>query len=329
MAHNNASSNVGNLRQVLMSAFGSSPLRAYAALSLTMAFWASNAIVGRAMRDSIPPFTLAFSRWAVALSILGPFAVKRVIVDWPRVRRSWRTILFLGLVGVAAFNGFLYSGLQYTTATNGVLLQATIPALVLLTGSMVFGDRPPAGQLMGVVLSTFGVVVIVFRGDLATALTLKLRLGDALVLCGCVAWAIYTACLRLRPALDPLVFLFLTFCVAAAAMAPFAVAELMTQPIVLEPRVLAAFAYLGTFPSVCAYFLYNAAVTRLGSGAAGQTISLMPVFGALLAASILGEKLYPYYGFGIAAILGGIALAGLSLRRPSADKRTAGSGADG
>jgi drug/metabolite transporter (DMT)-like permease len=133
----------------------------------------------------------------------------------------------------------------------------------------------------------------------------------------------------LRPAIDPLVFLFLTFCVGAAAMAPFAVGELMTHPIVLRPRVFAAVFYLGTFPSVCAYFLYNAAVARLGSGAAGQTISLMPVFGALLAASILGEKLYAYYGLGIAAILGGIAIAGLSPGKPSADKRTAGSEAEG
>jgi drug/metabolite transporter (DMT)-like permease len=299
-----------------MSAFQSLPVRAYAALSLTMAFWASNAIVGRAMRDSIPPFTLAFGRWALALSILAPFAVKRVIVDWPRVRRTWPLILFLGLVGVAAFNGFLYSGLQYTTATNGVLLQATIPALVLLTGSIVFGDRPPAGQLVGVALSTIGVVVIVFRGDLATALTLKLRLGDALVLCGCVAWAIYTACLRLRPAIDPLVFLFLTFCVGAAAMAPFAVAELMTHPIAFGPTEFGAFAYLGTFPSVVAYFLFNGAVARLGSGTAGQMISLMPIFGALLAASVLGEKLYAYHGIGSTAILSGIVLAGLLAPEP-------------
>jgi len=292
-----------------------SPLRAYAALAVTMAFWASNAIVGRAVRDSIPPFTLAFGRWALALSILAPFAVRQVIADWPRVRAAWRLILFLGLVGVAAFNGFLYSGLQYTTATNGVLLQATIPALVLLTAFIVFGDRPTAGQLVGVALSTIGVVVIVFRGDLARALNLKLNLGDALVLAGCVAWAIYTACLRLRPTIEPLVFLFLTFCVGAAAMAPFATAELMTQPIVLEPLTFATFVYLGTFPSVVAYFLYNGGVARLGAGAAGQTISLMPVFGALLAASILGEKLYTYHAFGIAAILSGIVVAGIFTRK--------------
>jgi drug/metabolite transporter (DMT)-like permease len=74
--------------------------------------------------------------------------------------------------------------------------------------------------------------------------------------------------------------------------------------------VIAAFVYLGTFPSVFAYFLYNGAVARLGSGTAGQAISLMPVFGALLASVTLGEKLFVYHAIGIAAILGGIVLAG-------------------
>jgi drug/metabolite transporter (DMT)-like permease len=91
----------------------------------------------------------------------------------------------------------------------------------------------------------------------------------------------------------------------------------MTQPIALGPREFGAFAYLGTFPSLFAYFLYNDAVARLGSGAAGQAINLMPVFGALLAAAVLGEKLYAYHGVGIAAIFGGIALAGLLARKKS------------
>jgi drug/metabolite transporter (DMT)-like permease len=275
-----------------------------------MTFWASNAIVGRAMRGSVPPFTLAFGRWALAVLILAPFAVTRARGGWSRVRRDWRTILFLGLVGVAAFNGFLYSGLKYTTATNGVLLQATIPALVLLISWACFSDRPATLQLVGVALSILGVVAIVFRGDVATALTLKLNLGDALVLCGCAAWAVYTACLRLRPPIDPLLFLFLTFCIGGLTMAPFAAAELLAKPIALQPRLLATFVYLGAFPSVVAYFLYNAAVSRLGSSAAGQAINLMPVFGALLAALVLGEQLHAYHAFGIAAILVGITIGG-------------------
>jgi drug/metabolite transporter (DMT)-like permease len=158
------------------------------------------------------------------------------------------------------------------------------------------------------------VAIIVFRGDPSAVLRLNLGRGDVLVLCGCVAWALYTACLRLRPPLQPLSFMYLTFCVGALAMAPLAIDELRTIPVNWGPDVVGALAYVGIFPSLCAYFLYNDAVARIGAASAGQTISLMPVFGALLATQLLGERLYWYHGVGMTAILCGIALTWLMLR---------------
>jgi drug/metabolite transporter (DMT)-like permease len=298
-----------------------SPLRAYGALALTMLFWAGNTIAGRAVRDDIGPFTLAFGRWFIALAILTPFVLRGATAQWPHLRRHWRAILFLGVVGVAGFNGFLYAGLRYTTASNGLLLQALIPALVMLTGVMAFRDTVSTGQVLGVLLSTLGVVVIVFRGDPSAVLQLSLGYGDAMILCGCVAWAVYTACLRLRPPMQPLAFMYLTFCIAALAMAPLAVNELRTIPVNWAPHVIGALAYVGIFPSLCAYFLYNDAVAQLGATSAGQTISLMPVFGALLATQILGERLYLYHGIGMAAILSGIVLTWLMLRRRRSAER--------
>jgi drug/metabolite transporter (DMT)-like permease len=274
-----------------------------------MLFWSGNAIVGRAVRDDIPPFTLAFGRWTLALAILAPFVLKIVATDWPVVRRHWPAVVFLGLAGVAAFNGFLYSGLHYTTASSGLLPQALIPALVLIVGTSVFRDKVSRPQVIGVLLSTLGVAVIVFRGDPSAIGRLSLGWGDGLILCGCVAWAIYTACLRLRPAIQPLSFLFLTFCIGAVVMAPFSAGELWTARITWEPNVIAAFVYVAIFPSLCAYLLYNGAVSRLGPGPAGQTISLMPVFGSLLAAQLLDERLHLYHALGIAMILAGIVLA--------------------
>jgi len=291
-----------------------SSLRAYGALALTMLFWAGNTIAGRAVRDDIGPFTLAFGRWLVALLILTPFVVRGAAAQWPLVKRHWPVILFLGLVGVAGFNGFLYAGLRFTTAGNGLLLQALIPGLVMLTGVLAFRDRVSAGQVLGVALSTLGVTVIVFHGDMRAVLQLSLGYGDALILSGCVAWAVYTACLRLRPPMSPLHFMYLTFLIATLAMAPLAVQELRAVPIAWSPKVAGVLAYVGIFPSLIAYFLYNGAVTRLGAASAGQTISLMPVFGALLAAQILDERLYRYHAIGMAAILFGIVLTWMMLR---------------
>jgi drug/metabolite transporter (DMT)-like permease len=291
--------------------------RAYAMLCLVMLLWAGNSIVGRAVRADIPPFTLAFGRWLGALLVLGPFVLRGVIAERAEIRRGWVPLLLLGLVGVAAFNGFLYSGLRHTTATNGLLMQATIPPLVLLSGRLLFRDRASLGQVIGVLLSTFGVLVIVFRGDIAAIARLRIGTGDLLILCGCLGWALYTVGLRRRPAVRPETFLFVTFVIGALAMAPLALHEALTgMTVTWSSRTFAAFAYVAVLPSVIAYFLYNTAVAEIGAGRAGQTISLMPIFGALLAAALLGEDLHPHHAAAMALILGGVAIAGRFGARP-------------
>lgn len=285
-------------------------LRAYAMLGLVMLFWAGNSIVGRAVRDDIPPLTLAFVRWSGALIILAPLALRHVVAEWAAIRKGWPIILLLGLVGVAAFNGFLYSGLHYTTATNALLIQALIPALVLMAGAILFRDRSPWGQVMGVIFSTLGVAIIVFRGEPMAILRMHFSTGDGLILCGCVAWALYTVYLRAAPRIHPLALLFVTFLIGAVVMAPLAANEAeQIAEIRWRPEIFAAFIYVAIFPSVIAYFLYNSAVARIGSGKAGQTISLMPLFGALLAAALLGEKLERYHGVGMILILGGVIIS--------------------
>jgi drug/metabolite transporter (DMT)-like permease len=286
--------------------------RAYLMLAIVMLFWAGNSIVARAVRDDIPPFTLAFVRWSGALIILLPLAWTSLRRDRAALLAGWRPVLLLGLVGVAGFNGFLYWGLHHTTATNGLLLQAAIPALVLICNAIFFRERAGKWQIGGVILSTLGVAVVVVRADLQVLMGLQLGFGDLLILCGVLGWAVYTSLLRIRPPIHQLSFLFVTFTIAALTMLPLALSEWHAiAGIVWRPAVIGAFAYVAILPSVVAYFLFNSAVDAIGAARAGQTISLMPLFGAGLAAAVLGEALHPYHLVGMALILSGIAMAAL------------------
>lgn len=295
--------------------------RAFVLLGLVMLFWAGNSITGRAVRDEIPPFTLAFGRWLVAVAILVPFAARRLWEERAAALAGWRWIAALGFLGVVCFNAFIYSGLHYTSAANALLLQASIPALVLVLDRWLFGARAGRMHTLGVVASTLGVIVIVFRGDIAALGSLRLGAGDALVLCGVVVWSLYTVLLKRKPAISASSFLLLTFSLGAIAMAPLAAWEWAqgARP-VWNGGSLAALAYVGIFPSVLAYFIYNAATARLGAARAGQAITLMPLFGALLSALLLGERLEGYHLVGMAAILAGIVLSALALTISGRDK---------
>lgn len=286
---------------------------AYGALMIVMLLWAGNSIVGRAVHEQIPPFTLAFVRWSGAALILFPFAGRPMVADRARLRQSLPVILLLGVVGIGAFNAFLYAGLRYTSATNGLLIQAAIPAMVLLGDRLIFMQRARAWQVAGVGLSTLGVALVILKADVRTLIEMRFGLGDALVLGGVIAWALYTSLLRLRPPIHPLSFLQATFLIGVICMLPLAAAEWLGQgfPELTWP-VIGAFVYVATLPSLLAYMLFNAAVAMIGAAKAGQTIALMPLFGAGLASILLAEPLHGYHLAGMALILGGIILGARS-----------------
>lgn len=292
-----------------------SQARAIAMLGLVMLFWAGNSIVGRAVRFDIPPFTLALGRWLLALLVLAPFAIGPVWRDRAELLRGWKWVLLLGLLGVGAFNAFLYQGLRYTTATNALLLQAAIPVLVVIFDRLFFGMQANGWQALGVAFSTFGVVAIVFEGDPSSALRLYFGVGDVLVLCSALAWSLYIVLLRMRPATSATSFVAVTFAIGVLAMAPLAAWEWHAgEAVVWSPRVFGAIAYVALLPSLAAYFIFNWAAGRIGPARAGQAITLMPLFGALLSALLLGERLHAYHFAGMAFILAGIVLGMLALR---------------
>lgn len=290
-------------------------LTAFALLGLVMVLWAGNSIVGRAVRFDVPPLTLAFVRWFGASLILAPFAIPHVRRDWLAIRKGWKAILLLGLLGIGTFNAFLYAGLRYTTATNALLLQAAIPAMVMLLDRLLFDVRSAGLQKLGVACSIVGVAVVVFEGDLARAMRLHFGPGDLLILASVLVWALYTVLLRLRPPISATSFVATTFFIGVLTMAPFAAHDwIVGDRIHWSPMVLGAFAYVCVLPSIVSYFIFNSATATVGPARAGQAITLMPIFGAFLSAALLGEALHAYHFAGMALILLGIGLSILTLR---------------
>jgi drug/metabolite transporter (DMT)-like permease len=219
-------------------------------------------------------------------------------------------VLLLSGVGVAAFNTFVYVGLQDTTALNAVMMQSTMPIAIVAASFLLFGERVGPLQGMGIVVSLAGVATIVTRGDWATLAGLGFNRGDLWVLVAVVSYALYTALLRRRPVVHPMSFLAVTFGLGAAMLLPLLLWESATDRVVpATPTAFAAIAYVAVFPSVLAYFCFNRTVELIGANRTGLSVHLMPVFGTLMAIAFLGEVPRWYHGAGIALIAAGILLA--------------------
>lgn len=285
---------------------------AFLMLSLAPFFWSISWIAGRAFAADIPPMGMNFFRWLFAVAILAPFALPRTRREWPLVLRHRRVLIGLGVVGIALHNALAYVGLNYTTATHGVILNSFIPVMILLLTWIVLRDPARPLQIAGVAVSLAGVFAILAQGSFATLASFRPNVGDLVVMVSMAMWAVYSVALRWRPrGLDPAVFLFVLAVIGALTMFPLWLVEwAFVRAIAWSGSVVATLASVALFSSVLAYLAWNRGVAELGPTLAGLFVHLMPVFGTLLAWPLLGERLESYHIAGIALILAGIAITG-------------------
>jgi drug/metabolite transporter (DMT)-like permease len=283
----------------------------YLLLTWAAFFWSTNMVVGRAARDLIPPIAFNFWRWALAFLLLLPFTWRGLVRERALILREWRILGALALTGIAVFHSFIYLGLSLSPAINGLLLFATSPLFFVLLAWLMTGERIALRQALGILASIAGATLVIARGDLEVLLGLHVAPGDLWLLAGVILWALYSVLLRRRPAgLPPLVLLSATIALALLLLLPVYALELWSGArLRLSTESLASLAYVALFPSVLAYIFWNRGVREVGANAAGVTLQLMPVFGALLAVAFLGERLAGHHWLGGALVLSGILLA--------------------
>lgn len=287
-------------------------MRYYIFLSLAPLFWASNWIVGRGMHELVPPVGLNFARWTVAFLVIAPFGLPRVIRAWPQVKRNWKVLGALGLLGAGLFQTMIYAGLNYTTAINAVVINATLSFFMIIIGWLILREPMTRLQLLGLTISFFGILVIVGQGDPAFIFDLQFGLGDMLILCAMPLWALYSVILkRWPPSLEP----FDTLTVIATIGFLVMLVAYTVDAIVLDHHLpldngalWGAIVYIGIFPTVVAFFCWNEGIRGLGPNMASFLYPLMPAYGMILAIIFLGEALHAYQLVALAIILVGVYL---------------------
>jgi drug/metabolite transporter (DMT)-like permease len=283
-------------------------LNPYLLLALTVLFWSGNMVVGRGIRGDVPPLAMAFWRWMIALTLVLPLALPHLKSQWPRLKAGWKPVVILGLLGVGGYNTFAYIGLQYTGATNAVLLNSFVPVATIAISWAFLGKPLSRLQAAGVLVSLIGALTIVARGDLGVLAQLNLNIGDIWMLVAVATWACYTVGLAWRPdGVHPMLMLAAFTVVGLVALAPAYAWELAQgRTMTVNASSLAALAYVGIFPSFIGYIFYNRGVAEIGANRASLFIHLMPVFGTLLSAIFLSEVPLWYHYLGILLIFTGI-----------------------
>jgi drug/metabolite transporter (DMT)-like permease len=261
------------------------------------------------MREEIGPLMLTASRFVVAsvfyAVILGRSAVKERLLP-----RDWALLIGMALTGVVGFPVLLYQGLQLTTATDAVLINATGPLMTAVLAAILLKERLFPRHVLGGLISFFGVALIVSGGSFGRLRQWNVNVGDLYVLLAVVLWGLYSVISRRATqsrsvfsvtAISTWIALPLFFGAAAAGWQP--------APAHWSWHLLLAVVYIGIFPSGAAFLSWNEGVRRVGPNRAMVFYNMLPVYGSILGVILLGESLGAEHFIGGCMILAGSLIA--------------------
>lgn len=299
---------------------------AYLVLTLDALILGSTGVIGKLALVEMPVMALIFWRWIAALLILSPFALRAFIDRWPLIRREWKIILVLALLGDVEFNALWYIGLQTSTAINASLFSGVIPASVVLAAWFMTRETTTVRAVIGMALAFVGLASIVVRGDPTVLANLELVAGDLVILLAVALWSVYTILLRRLPQdLGLPAFMFFMYIVGVFVTAPLYAWE-VSQGVTFTPSIEAALLilYLVVFVAMLHNVFWISGVRFVGGSRAGQFNYLVPVFGSGLAVLFIGEDFRLFHLFGMVLILIGVYLAVGARRKKSEEQATTG-----
>ena len=265
----------------------------------------ANVGVAKLLAEALPIAVVAFARCVIAVAVLWPLA--RVLEGAPRLpHETLRNMAWQALFGTAVYNAGLLAGLRLTTALEGGLVLATLPAVVALGAWALLRERLTARQAIAAGLAGAGMVAITLArlgGDGGGSLA-----GNLLVFGGVCGEAAYVLLAR-RMGTVPVVTASLWMQVfSAAILLPFA-APGFGALAGLDATLGALLVFHALTASVLCLLLWYQGLKTVPAGVAGVFTAFLPASAAVVAVGFLGEALSITHGVGFGLMVVSVFLA--------------------
>ena len=230
-----------------------------------------------------------------------------------------------GLLGITAFNLFVWLGLALTRPEHASVILALQTPLTALAVWLVRGQRP-AGFTLGCVAAAFlGVVLVITKGEAHGVFGSGELLGDLLVLCGAISWMAYTLAVSWKfPNWSPLRMTVLT-CIPGTAGLLVANAVAIGLGVSAIPTLEAIaglgwhIAYFSIASVVLGVLGFNAAARRLGPLNTMLMLNFIPI-GVFGIEAALGRSFAAVEIAGALLVIGALVANNLSLRGVSTSR---------
>lgn len=289
-------------------------LTGYAFAITATIIWSGNFIIARGLNESIPPVSLAFWRWVVAVIVFLPFALKPLLAQRHLLKKHIPYLLINAFLGVSLFNTLIYFASHTTTAINLSLISITFPIFIVIFSRILFNELITLRKGLGILLVVLGMIFLISKGKFATLSKLSFAIGDIWMLIAAIAFAAYSLLLKRKPqALSIWSLQLSTFIIGLLLLLPVFLWETSHRSNAItttfDINIILAILYVGIFASLLAFILWNKAIINIGPSKSAMTYYSLPIFSAVLAYLFLNEPISAIHMYSALFIITGIITA--------------------
>lgn len=241
----------------------------------------------------VDPSTVVWLRFSMGVIILG-FAVKLNKQFALPQGRDWAYFAVLGFLGITFHQWLQSTGLLTAQATTTAWIITSTPIFIALLGFFILEERLAWYQVAGIILATFGVLLVVTKGDLSSLTAGRFgTAGDLLVLISALNWAIFSTLSRSGLKKHPatlMMFYVMSFGWVFTSILFFAgsgVRQIFSIPV----DGWIAITFLGILCSGVAYIFWYDALQVLPVAQTGAFLYLEPIITVIVAAFMIGESI--------------------------------------
>lgn len=258
-------------------------------LLLTSFLWGGNFVYSKFLIGHATPIMLTILRWTIAIIVLFPLVKKNRGKMLPP-KDAILPLFLMGITGVVFFNIFQFLAIAQTSAINTGLISTLNPLSIALASALFLHEKIKFRQLLAMLFSLFGVLVILSKGSLNRILSLHFNNGDLWMVAAVMLWGIYSICGKwAMKRVPPVTATFYSGVLGVTLLLPFNLTHFHITNIDI-PFILALF-YTGIVSTVVCMTLWNIGLQKIGAVKAGIFLNFNPIFTAVLAFFILHETL--------------------------------------
>ncbi|MCA1029419.1 DMT family transporter [Bacillus timonensis] len=261
----------------------------YLLLLCTSVLWGGNFVAGKILVSHATPMFLTELRWTIATICLLIFVlIKEKSLSFPKA--AFIPLLFMGITGVLAFNFLMFLALEYTSADNVGLLSTLNPISIAIAAYIFFKEKLSHRQLGAMLLSFFGVLIVISHGDIQKITSFHFNKGDLFMLSAVAVWGLYSmAAKKAMVYVSPYKSTLWAGIFGVIMMLPFTVQSMEISNPNLSFWLAILYSSIGA--TVLAMIFWNIGIQKVGGTSSGMFLNFNPIFTSILAYFFLGETL--------------------------------------